>query len=255
LEPQSERAKAKEEALFRILSENSWERKLKETENIYKVETTLVLPDVDKDAKRVNRLNLRLIWDPFLRENTKQKVFRTKVNKVSGRISSLGISLLPGNGLEGLFKKKFTTKVPLFMGMEARSKQMISEVDESTVIMSQVPRKTSGVPVNGCFLEFLRAARRLASKIQVLKSRLRRNAHKEISKHHCLKRISRYLRVCFAFAKSTAVGDSAFMGKCFEVAAWTAAGIKVANSILKSDQCPPSANSTGSLQKNFRGRI
>lgn len=94
---------------FIHLSELSWD-KIETAENYFKVgeKITAQVLGIDKDAKRVNLSIKRMTKDPF-EEIVKEYATDKKVKGKITQISSLGITLDLGDGIEGLIKKD---KVP-----------------------------------------------------------------------------------------------------------------------------------------------
>jgi len=115
---------------FIHLSELSWDR-MESAEGAYKagdsVEAQVI--GVDKEAKRVNLSVKRLSEDPFA-QNAKQFPVDKKAKGSVARISSIGVTIDLGNGIEGLIKKE---KMP------ANSKYSVG--DEVEVTVSEVDEK------------------------------------------------------------------------------------------------------------------
>jgi ribosomal protein S1 len=124
---------------FIHLSELSWDRK-ETAEGAFKVGETIKAQviGIDKDAKRVNLSVKRMSEDPFAavsKEFTPDKKIKGKISK----ITSLGLSIDLGSGVEGLVKKE---KVPANSSYSVGDEieLTVSEVDERRhrIILSPV---------------------------------------------------------------------------------------------------------------------
>ena len=124
---------------FIHLSELSWDR-MESAEGAYKVgdNVSAQVIGIDKEAKRVNLSVKRLSEDPFA-QNVKQFPVDKKVSGTVSRISSIGVTINLGNGVEGLIKKeKLPANSKYSVGEELEV--TIAEVDEKRhrIILSQV---------------------------------------------------------------------------------------------------------------------
>jgi ribosomal protein S1 len=113
---------------FIHLSELSWE-KTETAENYFKVGEKIKAQviGIDKDAKRVNLSIKRMTIDPF-EDTAKQYSADKKVRGIVKQISSLGITLDLGEGIDGLIKKdKIPPSTSYATGDELDG--IVSEVD------------------------------------------------------------------------------------------------------------------------------
>ena len=116
---------------FIHLSELSWE-KTETAENYFKIGEKIraQVVGIDKDAKRVNLSIKRMTKDPF-EDTAKQYSVDKKVRGVIKQISSLGLTLDLGEGVEGLIKKD---KIP------PSSKYSVGDEVEATVSEIDIKR-------------------------------------------------------------------------------------------------------------------
>src|SRR3990167_7526194 len=113
---------------FIHLSELSWD-KIETAENYFKIGEKIraQVLGVDRDAKRVNLSVKRMTKDPF-EDTAKYYSIDSKVTGTIRKISSLGISLELGEGVEGLIKKdKIPPSTNYASGDELEG--IVSEVD------------------------------------------------------------------------------------------------------------------------------
>ncbi|MBI2621936.1 MAG: 30S ribosomal protein S1 [Candidatus Levybacteria bacterium] len=113
---------------FIHLSELSWD-KIETAENYFKIGEKIKAQvlGIDKEAKRINLSIKRMTIDPF-EETAKEFVADKKVKGKITQISSLGITLDLGEGVEGLIKKdKIPPSTTYASGDELEG--IVSEVD------------------------------------------------------------------------------------------------------------------------------